>query len=110
MLPLFMVVCRALALALRGHREVVLEKLALRQQHVAMKRANNRPCLPDRDRLLWMALRRIWTNWRTALILVRPETVVGLASRVAAPAMDPALDTSPERPSARHARDPRARP
>ena len=77
MLPLFMVVCRALALALRGHREVVLEKLALRQQHVAMKRANNRPCLPDRDRLLWMALRRIWTNWRTALILVRPETVVG---------------------------------
>ena len=24
-----------------------------------------------------MALRRVWTNWRTALVLVRPETVVG---------------------------------
>ena len=64
MLQLLMVVCRALALALRGHREVVLENLALRQQLVAMKRTNNRPCLQDRDRLFWMALRRIWTDRR----------------------------------------------
>jgi transposase InsO family protein len=44
---------------------------------MAMKRANGRPRLQARDRLFWMALRRIWTNWRTALVLVRPETVVG---------------------------------
>ena len=77
MLQLLMVVCRALALALRGHREVVLENLALRQQLMAMKRANSRPRLQARDRRFWIALRRIWTNWRTALVLVRPETVVG---------------------------------
>ena len=56
MLQLLMVVCRALALALRGHREVVLENLALRQQLMAMKRANGRPRLQARDRLFWMAL------------------------------------------------------
>ena len=77
MLPLLMVVCRALALVLRGHRELVLENLALRQQLMAMKRANGRARLQARDRLFWIALRRIWTNWRTALVLVRPETVVG---------------------------------
>ena len=77
MLQLLMLVGRALALALRGHRELVLENLALRQQLMAMKRANSRPRLQARDRLFWIALRRIWTNWRTALVLVRPETVVG---------------------------------
>ena len=77
MLQLLIVVGRALALGLRGHRELVLENLALRQQLMAMKRANSRPRLQARDRLFWIALRRIWTNWRTAVVLVRPETVVG---------------------------------
>ena len=45
MVQLLMVVRRAPALALRGHREVVLENLALRQQLMAMKRANSRPRL-----------------------------------------------------------------
>ena len=61
MLQLLLVVCRALTLALRGHREVVLENLALRQQLMAMKRANSRPRLQAGDRLFWIALRRIWT-------------------------------------------------
>ena len=45
MLQLLIVVGRALALGLRGHRELVLENLALRQQLMAMKRANSRPAL-----------------------------------------------------------------
>ena len=109
MLQLLMVVRRALALAFRGHREVVLENMALRQQLMAMKRANGRPRLQARDRLFWIALRRIWVRWRTALVLVRPETVVGW-HRTAPPAMDPALNTSSERPSARRAGDPRPHP
>ena len=68
MLQLLIVVGRTLALGLRGHRELVLENLALRQQLMAMKRANGRPRLQARDRLFWIALRRIWTNWRTALL------------------------------------------
>ena len=76
MLQLLIVLGRALALALRGHRELVLENLALRQQLMAMKRATTRPRLQAHDRLFWIALRRIWRNWRTAVVLVRPDTVV----------------------------------
>ena len=76
MLELLLVVARALALALRGHRELVLENLALRQQLTAMKRAANRPRLERGDRLFGITLARVWQNWRTALVVVQPDTVV----------------------------------
>jgi hypothetical protein len=50
---------------------------ALRQQLITLQRPNARPRLQARDRLFWIALQRIWTNWRTALEVVPPETVVG---------------------------------
>ena len=53
MLELLIVIGRALALALRGHRELVLENLALRQQLTATRRTTNRPHLATCDRLLW---------------------------------------------------------
>src|SRR5213593_3234252 len=76
MLELLVAIGRALALAGRGHHELVLENMALRHQLRAMKRATKRPQLRTRDRLFWIALARIWRNWRTALVLVQPETVV----------------------------------
>jgi hypothetical protein len=76
MLELLIAIGRALALALRGHRELVLENLALRQQLTAVKRTTKRPHFQTRDRLFWIALARIWRNWRTALVLVQPDTVV----------------------------------
>jgi putative transposase len=63
-------------LALRGHSELVLENLALRQQLTVVKRTTKRPHLQTRDRLFWIALARIWRNWRTAVVLVQPDTVV----------------------------------
>jgi hypothetical protein len=77
MLELLIVIGRAVTLALRGHRELVLENLALRQQLIVMNRATSRRHLQAPDRLFWIALRRLWTNWRTALVIVRPDTVVG---------------------------------
>src|SRR5918996_4199351 len=76
MLELLMVIGRALTLALRGHRELVLENLALRQQLTAVTRTTKRPHLQTRDRLFWIALARSWRNWRTAVVLVQPGTVV----------------------------------
>jgi putative transposase len=75
MLELLIVVVRAVALALRGHQEMVLENLALRQQLAALHRTT-RCRLRTRDRLFWMALARSWRNWRTALIIVQPDTVI----------------------------------
>ena len=110
MLELLIVVGRALALALRGHRELVLENLALRQQLTAMKRSANRPRLERGDRLFWIALARVWQNWRTALVVVQPDTVVRLASRLAPPPMDPTFEMPTGRPSTCASTGPRPRP
>ena len=67
---------RALAIACRGHRELVLENIALRQQLTALKRSVARPRLRQRDRLFWIALSAIWRQWRSALMFVQPDTVV----------------------------------
>ena len=54
-----------------------LENLALRHQIGVLQRsARNRPKLTLVDRLLWVWLSRIWGGWRSALAIVRPETVV----------------------------------
>src|SRR5262245_40419317 len=50
MLVLLIVAVRDVALVLRGHRELVLENVALRQQLAAMKRAQKRVPLNTRDR------------------------------------------------------------
>jgi len=52
------------------------ENLALRQQLVVYKRKRPRPSLRNRDRLFWALLSRIWPNWRTALLVVKPDTVI----------------------------------
>lgn len=60
----------------RARRDLLLENLALRQQLCALARHRPQPRFSNGDRLLWVMLRRLWSGWRRALILVRPETVV----------------------------------
>ena len=62
---------------LRSRHELGLEILALRQQIAVFKRNNPKPRLERRDRLFWVALCSIWDRWAEALIMVKPETVVG---------------------------------
>ena len=76
MLETLLLVARALALTCRGHHELVLENLALRQQLHALKRTVRPPQLRARDRLFWLVLAETWRNWRTALVFVQPDTVV----------------------------------
>jgi hypothetical protein len=35
--------------------------------------------LAPADRLLWVWLSRVWKEWRAALVIVKPETVIALA-------------------------------
>ena len=56
--------------------DLALENLALRQQVAAMKWSIKRPRLRSRDRLFWILLSRFWNNWREALAIVKPDTVV----------------------------------
>ena len=54
-----------------------LENLALRHQIGVLQRSARRRCkLTPADRRLWVWLSRIWSDWRSALAIVKPETVV----------------------------------
>src|SRR4051794_39134536 len=59
----------------RRHR-LALELAALRQQLAVFKRKQPRPRLHRLDRLFWTVLRRLYSGWPDALILVKPETGV----------------------------------
>jgi len=58
------------------HRRLVLRVLALRQQLGVLQRRQKRPRLKNRDRLFWSVLSRVWPEWKSALVVVRPETVL----------------------------------
>ena len=61
----------------RSRAVLELENLALRHQIGVLQRtARKRPRLTPADRLLWVGLSRIWSDWRSALAIVKPETVV----------------------------------
>jgi transposase InsO family protein len=61
---------------LRDRAELAAENLALRQQLAALQHKSKRPRLRKRDRIFWAILSCVWRNWRSALLIVQPETVV----------------------------------
>jgi hypothetical protein len=61
---------------LRSQRALALENLTLRHQLVVLQRSVKKPRLRDRDRILWSLLARLWSDWRRALVVVQPETVI----------------------------------
>src|SRR5712691_944467 len=76
MLTALMVLLRSIGLICGGHRAIVLENLALRQQLAVLTRTVKRPQLRSTDRLFWILLAKGWQDWRSALIVVQPDTVV----------------------------------
>ncbi len=61
----------------RSRAGIELENLALRHQIGVLQRsARRRPKLTPGDRLVWICLSRLWRDWRSALAIVKPETVV----------------------------------
>ena len=55
---------------------VSLENIALRQQLAVLQRSVPRPKVCRRDRLFWVCLSRLWTGWRSSLLIVQPATVL----------------------------------
>src|SRR5258705_12028150 len=53
------------------------EILALRHQLQVLQRSRRRQLrLTRADRVLWVWLSRIWSGWRTTMVLVKPATVI----------------------------------
>jgi putative transposase len=67
----------ALASMVKPSTQLRLENLALRQQLAVLRRsAPKRVKLTPADRIFWVWLRCVWTDWKSALIIVKAETVV----------------------------------
>jgi len=77
MLNLLLLAIRFLILVFSGHKQVALENVALRHQLAVFTREKKRPRLRDRDRLFWIALKKLWKDWKAALVFVQPDTVIG---------------------------------
>ena len=63
-------------LILKDRNKLILENLALRQQLAVQKQSIKRPRLRNRDRLFWYMLSQLWIDWKSTLLIVKPETVV----------------------------------
>ena len=76
-MPIVVSVMLSLRSLVRSRTALHLEILALRHQlHVLERSRQPRLRLTAADRLLWVWFSHIWTDWRLALVLVQPATVV----------------------------------
>ncbi len=66
----------AVLASFRNRAALQVEVLALRHQLGVLHRSVKRPKLTAADRLFWAWLSELWSNWRTALVIVQPETVI----------------------------------
>jgi hypothetical protein len=66
-----------LFLVFRSRAALQVEILALRHQIGVLRRSTKkRPKLTMADRLFWAWLSGLWAGWRSALVIVKPETVI----------------------------------
>jgi len=71
------VVAAATSAAFKSRAALQLENLALRHQIGVLRRSVKRPKLTSADRLLWTWLCEVWSDWQSALVIVKPESVIG---------------------------------
>ncbi len=70
----FRIVVTVFGAFVRERSELAAENLALRQQLALFERRSKCPRLRKRDRVFWAILSRISPRWRSALLIVRPES------------------------------------
>src|ERR1022692_1287897 len=78
---MFTIICSLFSSIRQGFRTRVAlhaEILALRHQLLVLQRSSrgHRLRLARAYRLLWVWLAHFWSGWRSALIIVKPETVI----------------------------------
>ena len=79
MFALFVALLFSVPACFRTRAALQSEILALRHQLLVLQRSSrdHKLRLSSFDRVLWVWLSRVWTEWRSALIIVKPETVIG---------------------------------
>ena len=77
MKSIVMLLFEFLRLSFKTRQSVVLENLLLRQQIIIFKRKTKRPRIENIDRIILAWISKLWNDWKSAMILVKPETVIG---------------------------------
>src|SRR6058998_416246 len=74
----------ALFRSFRNQAAIQAEIIALRHQLVVLQRTQQtkRLSLHRIDRCLWVWLSQLWSGWRSALIIVKPQTVLSCSRAV----------------------------
>jgi hypothetical protein len=72
---LLLFVFRFVRLLFSGHQAVATENAALRMQIAAFQRKRKRPLLTTLDRVFWITLSSVWSDWRHPLIYIQADTV-----------------------------------
>ena len=77
MLPFVLALIAAARVFFQNRTDVAVEVLGLRLQVAVLKRKRPKSPLCPLDRLFWTVLRTTWSRWKDALLIVKPQTVVG---------------------------------
>ena len=72
----------SLGAVLRPRAALVLENLALRQQLATFARGHERPQIRPEERLFCVVLSKAWNGWHSALLMVKPATVIAWHQRL----------------------------
>src|SRR5438105_3571259 len=75
MLNAILFLFRMILLILGGYEQIALENLALPEQLTIFQRSVRHPKIRTTDRVFWVCLRKVWKEWKSALVIVRPGTV-----------------------------------
>jgi len=76
-MSVFLAVLQTLRTSTHSRVALQLEILTLRHQLQVVQRTRPRRLrLATTDRSFWVMLSRLWSGWRTSLVLVKPETVI----------------------------------
>ena len=75
-MPDLALLVNVLQLAVKDRAQLTLENIALRHQLTVYKRSFKRPNIKDGDRIFWLTVMRMLKEWRQALVMVQPETVI----------------------------------
>jgi putative transposase len=76
---LILMMLSSLLAGLRTQAALQAENLALRHQLIVLQRIQEKKrfIFHPADRWLWILLSRLWSGWRSALLIVKPATVIG---------------------------------
>ena len=61
----------------KTRKSLVLENLMLRQQLNIYKRKNKRPKLENIDRITLVWISRVFSKWKSALVVAKASTLIG---------------------------------